>query len=64
MIVALLGTNALELRVGIDHGIDWPAGLAAGHADRGDLMVRKYLIICALSYKPHTNLHTNKSRGA
>jgi hypothetical protein len=26
--------------------------------------VRKYLIICALSYTPHTNLHINKSREA
>ena len=25
------------------------------------LKVRKYLIICALSYSPHTNLHINKS---
>ena len=26
--------------------------------------VRKYLIMCALSYNPHTNLHINKSREA
>jgi hypothetical protein len=26
--------------------------------------VGKYLIICALSYNPHTNLHINKSTEA
>ena len=39
-------------------------GGRAGAVQPAEHLKGKYLIICALSYNPHTNLHINKSREA